>query len=201
MKTITILFSIFMASFCIATGNAQVKFNINKQFELKVEKLEAQKEEVKKLEKEKLKKEVEAINNQLSEGDISEVKAAELKKAAAEKRALNIENQLTIIDQNIELLQRNKEEIAEDSDNYYTSMEYMEFEETKVYDSVPKRTTSGPILAFGLNNTIIDGQSLDDSPYKIGGSRFFELGYEFETVLTESGLQDFATDFPFSSMV
>ncbi|MGV6830719.1 MAG: hypothetical protein ACWA5P_04030, partial [bacterium] len=44
-----------------------------------------------------------------------------------------------------------------------------------------RRTTSDFVLAFGLNNTLIDGQSLDDSPYKIGGSRFFEFGWAWKT--------------------
>ena len=35
------------------------------------------------------------------------------------------------------------------------------------------------VLAFGLNNAIIDGENFDDSPYKIGGSRFFEIGWNY----------------------
>ncbi len=37
-----------------------------------------------------------------------------------------------------------------------------------------RRTTSDMVFAIGLNNAIIDGQSLSDSPYKIGGSGFVE---------------------------
>lgn len=47
-----------------------------------------------------------------------------------------------------------------------------------VYD---KRRYGEPIIAFGLNNAIIEGQSLEDSPYKIGGSRFFEIGWAWRT--------------------
>ena len=36
-------------------------------------------------------------------------------------------------------------------------------------------------MAIGLNNALIDGQNLDDSPYKIGGSRFFEMGVQWRT--------------------
>lgn len=191
MKTITILLSMLLAGFCISQTEAQVTFNLNNQFELSIEKLEQQKNKIEELEKGKLKKEVRAINAQLDDDKITEIEAAKLKKEAAEKRALNIENQLTIIDENIALLKRNQEEIAEDKNNYYTTMEYMQIEKEVVYDSVPKRTSSGVTFAAGLNNAIIENQSLDDSPYKIGGSRFFELGYEFETVLVESGFARF----------
>lgn len=40
-----------------------------------------------------------------------------------------------------------------------------------------RRTYSDFVMALGLNNAIIEGQSLNDSPYKIGGSRFFEMGW------------------------
>ena len=84
---------------------------------------------------------------------------------------------------------RNGEE-QQEIDSYYTSLEFLKFdgeEEDVVYDSIPKRTTSDLFFAFGLNNALIENQSLDDSPYKIGGSRFFEVGYEFETMLTNNG--------------
>lgn len=47
-----------------------------------------------------------------------------------------------------------------------------------VYD---RRTYGDPVIAFGLNSAIIEGQSIDDTPYKIGGSRFFEIGWEWRT--------------------
>ncbi|WP_121667068.1 hypothetical protein [Mesonia aquimarina] len=191
MKTVTITISMLLALFCINEAVSQISLNVNEQFNLSIEKLEQQKDNIENLEKDKLKKEVRAINKRLEEGEISATKAAELKKQAAEKRALNIENQLTIIDENIALLERNQEEITEDDEDYYTNMEYMKIEKVVVYDSVPRRTTSGITMAAGFNNAIIDGQSLDYSPYKIGGSRFFEIGYEFETVLVESGFVRF----------
>jgi len=44
-----------------------------------------------------------------------------------------------------------------------------------------RRTYSDFFLAVGLNNAIIDGQSLEDIPYRVGGSRFFELGWQWRT--------------------
>jgi len=53
------------------------------------------------------------------------------------------------------------------------------------YKNKPKkydlRTSSDFVMAFGLNNVIIEGQSFDDSPYKFGGSRFFEIGWAWKT--------------------
>ena len=44
-----------------------------------------------------------------------------------------------------------------------------------------RRTTSDLVLAVGLNNVITEGESLSDSDFKIGGSRFFELGWAWKT--------------------
>ena len=48
----------------------------------------------------------------------------------------------------------------------------------KMYD---RRTTSDLVFAIGFNNAIIEGQSLNDSPYKLGGSGFVELGWAWKT--------------------
>jgi len=204
MKTITISLALFMASFFYCQLQAQNTFYLDMGYnktsdyegdiQKKIEQLEQQKAEIEKVEKDKLRVEVEEINKRLKNNEITAVKADELKKAAAEKRALNIENQLDILDANVALLKRNMKELEggdKKIDSYYTSLEFLKFKERKEkqvnYDSIPKRTTSGFTMALGLNNVLIEGQSLDDSPYKIGGSRFLELGYEFETVLVKSG--------------
>lgn len=193
MKSIIISLSILLSTFVAQNMQAQITINVNSGIDLKIESLQKQKDKVQRIEREKLKAEVEEINKRLNANEISEQEADALKKAAAEKRAMNIENQLDIIDANIALLERNAvtEDGEETVDVYYRKLDYLKYKEEdekeKDYDSIPKRTTSGITVAFGLNNAIIDGQSLDDSPYKIGGSRFFELGYEFETNLISSG--------------
>lgn len=163
----------------------------------KIEALKAQKEVVKEEEKTRLKEAVEAINKQLDNGEISSDEATKLKKERAEKHALNIENRLAIIDNRIELLERNdyvdydtganlegyKLEIGktEDSDEYDRGSIYIGPEhktKPRVYD---RRTTSDLVFAIGFNNAIIEGQSLSDSPYKIGGSGFVELGWAWKT--------------------
>ncbi|WP_308990691.1 hypothetical protein QLS71_004335 [Mariniflexile litorale] len=162
----------------------------------KIANLRTTKEHIQNEEREFLKVEVEAINKRLSSGVITSAEAEILKKEAAQKRALNIENRIDIIDNKIALLERNE-------DGYQTSEEkpspnifrigggeggedkFVFF--GKEEDDKPKkrkydlRTASDFVLAFGLNNAIIEGGKLDDSPYKFGGSRFFEIGWAWKT--------------------
>ncbi|WP_209405699.1 hypothetical protein [Pseudozobellia sp. WGM2] len=159
----------------------------------KIQQLEGKKEVITVNEREALKKEVESINNRLNNEELSLEEADSLKKKVAEKRAKNIENKLAIIDNSIELLKRNgttdlnlevsNVEIAiggkDEGGDVLFGVKYNSGNQKKiVYD---KRTYSDPVVAIGLNNAVIDGQSLDDSPYKIGGSRFFELGWMWRT--------------------
>ncbi len=44
-----------------------------------------------------------------------------------------------------------------------------------------RRTSSDLVLAAGLNNAISDENSIDNSDFKIGGSRFFEIGWAWKT--------------------
>ncbi len=159
----------------------------------KIEQLENKKETVVQIEREALKNEVQSINKRLDSGEISKEKAQELKTEAAERRAKNIENKVAILENSIELLKRkgaidlntdtNSIEIGFGSDDnegdVLFGIKYNSGIQKKViYD---RRTYGDLIIAFGLNNAIIDGQSLNDSPYKIGGSRFFEIGWAWNT--------------------
>ncbi len=160
----------------------------------KIEKLAEQKEKIITSEKEELKKEVEAINERFANNEISRKEAKKLKEEAAKIHALNIENKIAIIDNKIALLERNglayvnmrDPEIwiglgakGDNEGDFLFGVKVNTGKEPKIkYD---RRTTSGITIAFGLNNAIVDGQSLDDSDYKIAGSRFFELGWYWKT--------------------
>ncbi|WP_142785310.1 hypothetical protein [Changchengzhania lutea] len=167
----------------IPTGNNQEK----------IENLKKLKDDIKAQERDFLKIEVEAINLRLDTGEITNDQADALKKQLAEKRVLNIENRLTIIDNKISLLERNEEGYranddedisqlgfsigGEEGDNF-AGIRIKSKNEPRKYD---RRTSSDLVLAFGLNNAIIEGENLDDSPYKFGGSRFFEIGWAWKT--------------------
>ncbi|MHA7056222.1 antitoxin VbhA family protein [Aquimarina sp. M1] len=160
----------------------------------KIEELNQKKEAIVTSEREGLKKEVESINERLVKGEITTDEAQKLKETAAERRALNIENRLAIIKNKIALLERNDSEYlnsdkskisiglgAKDKDDgdILFGFNVNTGKKTKIrYD---RRTYSDLVVAFGLNNAIVEGQSLDDSDYKIAGSRFFEIGLVWKT--------------------
>ncbi|UKM64867.1 hypothetical protein GSB9_01425 [Flavobacteriaceae bacterium GSB9] len=191
MQTITKLLVLTVLYLSPPLINAQDTIQ-NVHNKLKIETLERLKADIQSQEREFLKTEVEAINLRQSNGEITSEEAEKLKKEAAKKRALNIENRTAIVNNKIELLKRNE-------DGYYTNNEgetskigvslggeegsfagikIKEKNEPKKYDL---KTTSDFVLAFGLNNAIIEGENLDDSPYKFGGSRFFEIGWAWKT--------------------
>ncbi len=166
----------------LVTVQLQHQLDVN----LTIKRLEEQKLAVKKNEKQKLKDDLEDIHKKLEAGEISEAEAENLKRKAAEKHALNINNQLAIIEANIALLKRNQ---GKDS-TYYQKMGFLNVEADTINikkRDEPDKTSSGLFVAFGFSNMITKGQSLGDSPYKFAGSRTFEIGYLFHTVLVNSG--------------
>lgn len=193
----------------------QVKAQSN-GYLLKVENLQKQKTVVTTQEKEALKIEIKGINQQLERGVISDEKAQQLKEEAAKRRALNIENRIAIIDNRIALLERNDGVVIDD-----TMVENDSLIEDQIRIGIDingkpaekfifntnnwkrdlkydRRTYSDFVLAIGLNNALIEGQSFADSPYKIGGSRFFEMGWQWRTrVLKNSNFLRFNYGFSF----
>ena len=194
MQTITKYLLVFILSFSINIANAQDEATKEESIEMLVK----LKKTIEQEERNALKIRVEAINQRLDRGDIDQAEADRLKKAAAEKHALNIENRIAIIDNKIELLKRNgfvSKEPSDEDDGFTfrigSSKESDKFfyfgkknyDKPRRYD---RRTSSDMVLAFGLNNAIIEGESFDDSPYKIGGSRFFEIGWAWKTRVFEN---------------
>lgn len=181
-----LLFSLFFQS-AIAQDDETLEYQI--------EQLEKKKETVAEVEREALKNEVEVINRRLDRGEISKEMAQQLKKEAAEKHALNIENKVAILDNTIALFKRkgmvdlntdtSNIEIGfgadDDEGDVLFGIKYNNGKQKEI--SYDRRTYGDPMFAFGLNNALIEGQSLEDSPYKIGGSRFFEIGWTWRTRL------------------
>lgn len=191
MQTITKYLVLLVLGLNVQFINAQDTIqNVNNKH--KIEALKEVKERIQKEERDFLKVEVEAINLRLDNGEITVEEAEKLKKEVAKKRALNIENRLTIVNNKIALLERNEDGYTIYIDGQGDKVGISIGEEgsfagfnisgkknrPKKYDL---RTTSDFVIAFGLNNAIIDGENLDDSPYKFGGSRFFEIGWAWKT--------------------
>jgi len=185
-------------------------------YQQEIDSLKTQKEHITLLEKEALKKEVASIVERQKNGEITQEEARQLKEAAATKHALNIENRLAIIDNKIAFIERNKGSgnlvldtvsrpskieiglgIKDADDGRTFGVKYWSGNEKKpvVYD---RRTYSDFVVAFGINNAIIDGQSLGDSPYELGGSRFFEMGIAWRTrVFQHTNFMRFSYGFSF----
>lgn len=191
MKTILIAFCTILSLWilCGTSAKAQDKYNGTKT---EAEKLTTLKENVIQEEKDSLKSEVEKINLRLNNHSITEEEAQGLKKNAAEKHALNIENRVAIIDNKIALLQRNGELDEEEPEGYFSiSVGNEDADNTRIFGVSVKskkkdvvydrRTTSGAFIAVGLNNLITKGESLENSDFKVGGSRFTELGWTWKT--------------------
>jgi hypothetical protein len=160
--------------------------------------LQQKKEQIIREEKEALKKKVLEINNRFNEGEINSEEAEKLKEEAAEIHALNIENKIAILENSVALSARGgvyKDTIAspieEGKDPSRLKIQVFDDEDQlieistghqKKYD---KRTHSNLLVAFGFNNAIIEGQSMNKSPYKMGKSKFFEMGWTWTTRLVE----------------
>ena len=174
MKSITILFSFLLLNTFTPQVFAQTETNRQK-----IEQLEQQKEKIIAEEKEALKKAVEAINKRLEDQEITRAEADRLKEEAAKKHALNIENRIAIVENEIAWISRNIEDEPEQDtitgkkDRHYSGKGY-------------RRTSTHLMVAAGLNNALVEGQSLSDSDFKVGGSRFFEIGLAWRTRVFEN---------------
>ncbi len=167
-------------------------------YKIKIEQLKKSKTQIVTQEKEALKLALLKINEDLENNTITQPEAQQLKEALAKKHALNIENRIAILDNEIALLERNNGDVKViDSVGYETRIVIgygnkdigesrifgvkVDKNKSKVNDKYDRRTYSDAVFAVGINNTIIERESLEDSPYKIGGSRFFEMGWEWRT--------------------
>lgn len=186
MKLITLCTAIAVWALALTQCYAQDQKSINR-----IEILEGTKKLIIDQEKYALSAEVAEINEKLENGEITEAEANQMKQTAAEERALNIENKLAIVDNKIELVKRNG--VSSDVFNgdqlvniglgvkgaEIFGINFSNIPEHKrKYD---RRSRSELIFSFGLNNAIGSGQSLDDSPYKVGGSRYAEIGFGWKT--------------------
>lgn len=176
MRTITIFLSLLLMNFITPQLCAQSETNREK-----VEHLEQKKEKIVAEEKEALKKTVEAINKRLEDREISLTEADKLKEEAAKKHALNIENRIAMVDNEIAWILRNSDEDFEEEQPVQEKKEKKE-RRSKGYG----RTNSHLTLAVGFNNALEEGQSLSDSDFKVGGSRFFEIGLNWRTRVFEN---------------
>ena len=199
MNTITrlLVYLILILSFATTQGQTKELDSIKvAKMNDKISDLEEDRTKIEEQEKSILKLKISKINKRLDSKEITAEEAENLKKEAAKTAALNIENRREIIDQKIALLQRNGYDAYQykrvDEGNRLilriggdesTSESFIYVgdradDKPRKYD---RRTTEDIVFAFGFNNALIDGEDLEDSPYKLGGSGFIELGYAWKT--------------------
>ncbi|MGM0932193.1 MAG: hypothetical protein ACQEWD_01970 [Bacteroidota bacterium] len=175
MKTIIIYLVVSLSSLLFQEIYAQSKDSDYGQ----VETLEKLKKEIVTEEKEELKKTVTSLNRLVEKGKITAESAKLQKETAAEKHAKNIENRITILENKFALESRNS---PNDKSVWLT---FGEDGKVGSLDTNPnkydRRTTNDLVIAAGFNNALEDGQSLNDSDFKLAGSRFFEIGWAWKT--------------------
>jgi len=175
MLLITRKIIVMMFLFLVALTNAQEKTTKDSISPVLQEKIE----HVVKAEKELMKKEIIKVNERVKNNEITEEEARLVKKEIANKYAIKIkEGTSNIIKENIS--KKNTVELSLFGGKLLKI--------TKRGDSIKNkpqiknfRTYSGIVVAAGFNNTLQNGRSLNDSDYKTGGSRFFELGVAWKT--------------------
>lgn len=147
-------------------GQNQEKDSISSALQQKIERVKAE-------EKSAMKKEIEAVNVQLDNKEITLDESIEKKKLIAKTYAKRIERRI----------ESYKESSSTKLSINIGGGEGL-FVLTKNGDTLrrkDRRTYTDIVLAFGFNNSIGEGQSLNDLDYKVGGSRFFELGFAWRT--------------------
>lgn len=203
MNTITRLVVYLVLTITVSNLQAQTKEldSIRKEkVDLKIINLKEERTKIEDDERLILKLKISRINERLDASEITAEDAEKFKKEAAKTAALNIENRVAIIDKKIDLLERNgydsdqfnrevddgvtfrigKKEGGSDSFIYFGKPSN---NKPRKYD---RRTSTEIVFALGFNNALIEDQKIDDSPYKIGGSGFIEVGYSWKTRIFEN---------------
>lgn len=160
-----------------------------------LEALEAEKSNITEVEKFELKQQIEKIDERLKKGEITQEKATALKQEAAKISAENIDNKITIIENQIALTQRNVVydykpnttgylelgfgNTIDDRGSFILGVKYKAADKKPKYD---KRTYRDVVLKSGFANAIGDGRTIGDS-YKFWQSGGVEIGLSFKTRL------------------
>lgn len=192
MNTITKIVVLGLLCLFTSTFYAQTDSLKTSEKQKRIEKLEQVKSTIETEERDALKEELEAIMARLEKNEITQEQADQLKIDAAKLRASNIENRIAIVDNQIELVQRNENwdpKIDEEGEEIKIfigkSKTGITINQNKFSKSKPVkydlRTTSDFLFAIGVNNAIIEGQDLNDSPFEKLGSGFVELGWNWNT--------------------
>ena len=169
-----------------AQDTSQKGEKVKKTFESEVKIISIKIENITKEEKSTLKIEVEAVNVALENGKITKEEAEAKKQKLAETRAKNIENRVTIEQENLKNLVQQKVDgqiTGKDTIKKPSKLilKWEKGDKDYIKEFKPeKRTTSQFVLAFGVNNLTADGV-VANSDFYYWQSHFFEWGFTENT--------------------
>ncbi len=217
MKTIKKLSLLLLLSLLSLNSFAQDTTQVKLDDEAKVllSQLKQKLKDIETEEKNKLKDIIAELNAQQAKDSIYSPKEfEEIKMKNANRIAQNIKNRQAVVQNQIELLKRNG--YLEDKPNINSNSKDGEdgesftifntkFKVSSEDDSKKKvrlSTQKDLIFAFGFNNVIVEGGGLNDSPFKVGGSRFFEIGFLWSTPISKNNFLrlDYGFSFQFNGL-
>lgn len=217
MKKITLVFYVLSM---IYLGNVQaqvtpVQDSIRMASQEKLDKL------LKQIDKEEvsaLKAKIKAIDARYNADEITKEESDQLKKDASEFTAENIQNRQEIVELSADYANRdnipleNMDELKSVTDSMKVgalriisqkdekgdlktlkiSISSDKDDDKEEKPSAQDRTFSKLVFGVGFNNTFNDGEFMKDPNYKFGGSRYFEIGWQWSTrVFKESNFLRF----------
>ncbi|MBK9256280.1 MAG: hypothetical protein IPM42_12395 [Saprospiraceae bacterium] len=180
MKNVFYTLALLLFTLSAATGQGT--------FEKRIKSISDHIEKINKEEREVLKNEVDAINDKLDAGTINRDEASTLKLQAAEQSAARIATKVAPFEEEIQDLVKQKAEgkfsnetTVIESDDQRIKIEFSPRWKEKKRGQ--PRTTSQFVFAFGRNNLVTDGDfnSISDSDFRFGNSRFYEWGLTYKT--------------------
>lgn len=186
---IVLLISLFLI---VSRLQAQVQISVEKE-NIKLESLKVEREKIELEERQLLKEAIEKLQEKLKNKEIRADEFEEKKKALAKKHAKNIQSRQLIIDESIAYAERNPEASIKQMSFVIDSSNISRKEKTdtiikKVNDFITTPNHYFKVyFAAGFSNAI-GTESLGNSPFKLAGSRFFEMGVNWRTSLSVTGI-------------
>jgi len=191
MNRIIFYITLVIMAFCAQNLTAQTF-----DYQAEIKSLTEYKNGIEEAEKKGLQDDILKIEKRLNKNEITKEEAQKLKEEAAQKRALNIEDKISIADSQIALLDRNKNyESLEIYNKYgyesnirigrifeFNSNGHRKKDTVGTKERLNRRTYSYLVFAIGANNLVTDG-AVAHSNFKYAGSRFYEWGIAFNRKL------------------
>jgi hypothetical protein len=178
-KTITHIIIIIL----LFVGNT---FAQNPTFEEKAKQLSIKIDSITIAEKKLLKKDIRAIEKLYNNNKITLEEAEQQKIDATSLHANNIKTEVAKIETELHDLVQNRVDNKVVSENSNKIVFEISKDGVKIFKQNQKknrRTYPYTVLAFGLNNLVNDDDinSIQDTEFEFGGSRFFEFGINYKT--------------------